>query len=147
MGRSPSAGLYQESLLQPHPQSPFHRCPSECPLFPLSTNSCGWVRSPSCIWVIVPGRVSFVEGCVKSHWLCVPTTPPEGVCPLQEVVCQVHQTCVLCHVLPLLVIVLMCHVLPHAPMILPYLTCRRMLTNSDRDIRQSDDLARYSYSK
>jgi len=28
-----------------------------------------------------------------------------------------------------------------------YLTCRWWLTTSDRDNRQSDDLARYSYSK
>ena len=48
---------------------------------------------------------------------------------------------------PLLVVFLMCHVSPHAPTILPYLTCRWGLTTSDRDIRQSDDLACYSYNK
>ena len=56
---------------------------------PLSTNSCGWVRSSSSIRVIVPVRVSFVECCVKSHWL-----RPKGEIPLQGVLCQVHH----CHV-------------------------------------------------
>ena len=114
---------------------------------PLSTNSCGWVRSPSCIWKIVPGRVSFGESCDKSHWLCVPTTPSEGGDSFPGVLCQVHQTCVLCHVLPILVVVFLCHVSPHAPTILPYLTCRWGLTTSDRDIRLSDGLSHYSYSK
>ena len=147
VGRSPSTGLGQESFLQPHPHSPFHGCRFRVYSLPLSTNSCGWVRSPSRIWVIMPGIVSFVESCVKSHWLCVPTTPSGEGCHLQEVLSQVNQTCVLCYVLPLLVVVLKCHVSPHAPKILPYLTYRRRLTTSDRDIRQSDDLARYSYSK
>jgi hypothetical protein len=92
--------------------------------------------------VILPGIFSFVESCVKSHWLCVPFTL-RGEIQLHVVLCQVHQSCVFCHVHPLLVDVLLFHVSPH----LPYLMCKWGLTTPGRDIRQNDDLARYSYNK
>ena len=53
----------------------------------------------------------------------------------------------ICHILPLIVVVLLCHVRPHARTIPSYLSCWLGLTNSDRDILQNDDVPRYSYNK